>query len=179
MRLLSPILAGLFAAQASAFALGAPPIESFSIHGTIIGNAKFVEYSNVIYGVKLLYPEQWNVVDSGQQVNIVAYQSEGVASFREGAFEAPESIDFYFEDRYTFQTFIAFERYVKSSDPLKVWNVTKFKGLNGFKYETSKEAAIVVLRPDKTAMKLTFPIVNGAVPLLVGATIESITFDAH
>ena len=47
------------------------------LSGTVIGNAKFVEYSNEIYGFKLMYPEQWNLVDSGQSVNIVAYQPEG------------------------------------------------------------------------------------------------------
>ena len=148
-----------------------------SVQGTIIGNAKFVEYTNEIYGVKLMYPEQWNLVDSGQSVNIVAYQAEGFAPQAVKEFEMPKSIDLFFDDRYTFPTFLAFERYVKSLDPQKTWVPTKFKGLFGFRSEGTTEASIALLRKDKSAMKISFPKEDGKIPVLVEETINSITLE--
>jgi hypothetical protein len=146
------------------------------LNGTVIGNAKFVEYSNAIYGLELMYPEQWNLVDSGQSVNIVAYQPEGMKRDQMVGFELPQSIDLYFEDRFHFDNFISFERYVKSQEPQRAWKVINFKGMYGFRYDTEKESGMALLRPDKTALKLSFPLEGGLVPLLVEKTIESIVF---
>ncbi len=60
-RLLAPM--GCLAAAAGVVAPAWP--------GTELGNARFIDYSNDLHGISFSYPEEWNLIDLGNAVNVV------------------------------------------------------------------------------------------------------------
>jgi hypothetical protein len=150
--------------------------------GTDLGNAKFVEYSNQIYGVSFLYPSLWNLVDAGQSVNIVAYQPENGrfenGRLTEDSLGLPESIDLLFEDRYSFPTYLSFDKFVRNQNPLLSWEQVRFKGLAALKSKQANQVIMYLLKADRSAVRISYPVdfTTGAPGPLVEKTISSITF---
>jgi hypothetical protein len=162
--------------------------------GTELGNARFVDYENSLHGFTIVYPEEWNVIDLGDAVNVVgnpeaprpsaepnSKPTSTGALERTGAGEAfadIESIEISFDVSRTFLTPIAFERHVRSLKPGGAWRATQFRGRAAFEILDGERRITFVMKDAKTLMRLSFPVeaATGLPPALVEKTVESFEF---
>lgn len=162
--------------------------------GTELGNARFVEYENTLHGFSIAYPEEWNVIDLGNAVNVVGaaqsnvnvmggVQGRAEASREETAGESLQahrpadaweeagqafgemaSVEISFDLSHIFQTPIAFERHVRKAYPKVRWKPVAFRGRSAFEAMQYNRRVFAIMKDMNTLMLLSFP-VDGATGL--------------
>ncbi len=161
--------------------------------GTELGNARFVEYENTLHGFSIAYPEEWNVIDLGNAVNVVgssqfsaferseeAKEAKGpqlVASTDE-SFGNMASVEISFDLSRSFQTPIAFERHVRKMYPRLNWKSAAFRGRSSFEAMHKNRHVLVIMKDSSTLMHLSFPVdtSTGLPPALIEKTVDSFEF---
>jgi hypothetical protein len=157
------------------------------VEGTEIGNARFVDYVSPLYGVSFQYPEEWNVVDLGDALNVIgAPLADGSAGALESAssqrkresFSSLDHVEIVFNTENVFPSFIAFERWVKNQEPQGKWGASLFLGKHALQWETSDAITLYVLKNRDTVMRLRYPLEHGTrqPSALVQKTVASLSF---
>ena len=161
--------------------------------GTELGNARFVEYENTLHGFSIAYPEEWNVIDLGNAVNVVGSSQFTAFERREEAREArgPQSVastdeafgdmasvEISFDLSRSFQTPVAFERHVRKMYPRLHWKPAAFRGRSSFKALYRNRHVLVIMKDSSTLMHLSFPVdtSTGLPPALIEKTVDSFEF---
>ena len=154
--------------------------------GTELGNARFVDYENSLHGFTISYPEEWNVIDLGDAVNVVGNPVAPLPSSKSAreifdvgeAFAGIESIEISFDVSQTFLTPIAFERHVRRLQPGQSWRSVKFRGRTALETRQGTRRLTYVMKDGQTLMRLSFPLeaATGLPPALVEKTVESFEF---
>jgi len=163
--------------------------------GTELGNARFVQYSNGLHGITFDYPEEWNVIDLGDAVNVVEggefimFRPERLdadATQRTEAMERMErsedtesrgDVQISFNEDVSFVTPISFERYVRKSNPFAGWKQSAFRGRLAYQARTNGRMVIIVQKDKGTAMHLNYPVDSAGSPSpLVEKTVSTISF---